>query len=80
MIRTITYDKVKPIATNKNIGPKNQPRIGIAENKMYNNHAAIIAANAAAKNTRAAIIRIKKKDAIMSYAVKNIYIIVTSIP
>ena len=77
MIRTITYDNVKPTAIDKNIGLKNG---SINENKMYNNHAAIIAANAAAKNTRAAIIRIKKKDAIMSYAVKNIYIIVTSIP
>ena len=68
------------MAIDKNIGLKTHPRNGIDENKTYNNHPAVIAANAAATNTRAAIIRIKRKDAIMSYAVKNIYIIVTSIP
>ena len=62
MIKTTTYARVKPMAVNKNNGPKIHPIIGIAENITYSNHATIIAANDAAKNTRAAIIRIKKNN------------------
>lgn len=80
IIKIITNAIVNPIGTNANTAATNHPNIGISEKSRYNNHAAIIAANATAKNARAAIIRIKKKEDIMPYAVKKIYIIVTSTP
>ena len=58
IIRTTTNAKVKPMAINKNIGPKNHPTIQILEIIINNNHAYIIIANATAKNRRAARIRI----------------------